>query len=83
MKQAIAGLLLLGAVSAASAQVPPVQAIPTPSDPAAVPLLYAGAAPGSEQATEVEAWDTFPGPDARIDELSWWLQAKGYLGPRR
>lgn len=67
MKNVLAALaIVLGALSPVGAQgVMPSTSIPTPSDPNAIPL-YAGAAPGSETATQSEVWETMPGPNARI-----------------
>jgi len=66
MKQPVTALLTFIAWSSVAwAQgLPNVQTIPTPAEPNAIPL-YAGLAPGSEDAKQVEIWGTF-GPSGRI-----------------
>ena len=45
--------------------LPPLAQIEAPAEPNAIPL-YPGVAPGSEKADQVERWETFPGPNARV-----------------
>lgn len=66
MKIGIAAALtfVANAAVAWSQGLPPVQTIPTPAEPNAIPL-YSGVAPGSENARQVEIWGTF-GASGRV-----------------
>jgi len=79
----VLAVVALGPATAAAQGPGGAKPAQAPAEPAAIPV-YAGVAPGSENATQVEAWESIGGSDSRIvrnvtrPTLTPFLPAAGY-----